>query len=50
MPPFGPVIFQTHDNANALRGRRQISTKAAIGAKLGKRDFNCGSLSYQLAR
>jgi len=50
IPPVGPVTFHTHDNATAVRGRTQSSATAEIDAKLEKRNFNCGSFSYQLAK
>ena len=50
MPPPGPVTFHTHAEATALRGRRQNSANTPTGAKLERRNFNLGSLSYQLAK
>jgi hypothetical protein len=45
-----PGHFPHTCRGDALRGRRQNSANIPTGAKLERRNFNLGSLSYQLAK
>jgi hypothetical protein len=50
VPPPGPVTFQTHEEATALRGRRKKIARKLTAKELETRNFNQGSFSYQPAK
>jgi hypothetical protein len=50
VPPPGPVTFQTHEEAIAVRGRRENIAKTLTAKELERRNFTQGSFSYQPAK